>query len=273
MGYRDILVRMDGAASQAGPARFAADLATKSGARLLGAFARSQIAQPFTSPDVIAVLPAQELQRIADAHERAVAAAAEQAREVFEAAASAESVTSDWRVAEDSEGLIACARRTDLLVLGAEARQLVGALAPAALVMAGAGPAILVPPGAGPSSFRRVLVAWNGSAEAARALRAAWPILGMADEVDILVVSRGGAQGPEGLLQRHFEAHGVTPNVIEDDSADAAAGKVLRRHVDARAPDLVVMGLYGRNRLQEQILGGVSREMLAEPTVPLFVHH
>ncbi|MFZ5719733.1 MAG: universal stress protein [Pseudomonadota bacterium] len=273
MAYRDILVRMDGAASQAGVAKFAADLAAKSGARLLGAFARSQLPQPYTSPDVIAALPAQEIQRIADAYERDVAAAGERAREAFESAASAEEVQSDWRVVEDSEGLTACARRTDLLVLSAEAGPLIGGLAPVPLIMAGGGPAILVPPGVAASTYRRVLVAWNGSGEASRALRAAWPILGMADEVDVLVVARGGLTGPDGLLQRHFEAHGVKLNLIEDDSDDASAGKVLRRQVDAREPDLVVMGLYGRTRIQELILGGVSRDMLAQPNVPLFVHH
>lgn len=272
MAYRDILVRMDGAPSQAGPARFAADLAARCGARLVGAFARSQVAPPFMPADAVAMLTAEQIRRLYDAHEKAVATAAEQARAAFEAAAAAEEVASEWRAVEDSEALAACARRTDLLVLAAEAGQAVGALAPLSLAMDSGGPAVLVPAGASPS-FRRVLVAWNGSREAARALHAAWPIIGMADQVDVLIVSRGGLHGPEGMLQRHFENHGVQPNVIEDDSEDAAAGEVLRRQVTALAPDLVVMGLYGRTRIQELILGGVSREMLADPPAPLFVHH
>ena len=272
MAYRDILVSMDRASSAASRAAFAADMAGRFGARLIGAFARSQLPVPFMPPDAAGLLSAPEIQRIYDEHDRLVQDTTEQARQTFEAAAAAREVTSDWHVLEDFDALAACARRTDLLVVSADPAES-EAFAPVSLVMAGGGPAVVLPSDARPSSFRRILVAWNGSREAARALHAAWPVIVQAEAVDVLIVSRGGLYGPEGLLQRHFEHHEVKPNVILDDSEDAAAGRILRRQVDALSPDMVVMGLYSHTRIRELVLGGASREMLAEPKVPLFVCH
>ena len=70
-----------------------------------------------------------------------------------------------------------------------------------------------------------------------------------------------------------MERHGVEPNLIEHDADDALAGDILRREARDRGADLVVMGLYGHTRLRELILGGVSRELLAEPPTPLLVVH
>ena len=273
MTYRDILVSMDGGEAQAATARFAADVAAKFGATLIGAYARSQVGAPFVPPDVTAALSAAEIQRMVDASDKAAAAAAEGARRVFEAAAAEQEVSSVWDVVSDSEALAACARRTDLFILSAASETARGGLEPASLAMASGGPAILLPAGAQPSAFRRILIAWNGSREAARALRSAWPLIGLADAVDVVMVARGGADGADSLLQRHFEHHGVKPNVIVERGGDAPVGVLLQRQVEAAKPDLVVMGLYGRPRLQEQVLGGVSRRMLDGPKVPLLVSH
>jgi nucleotide-binding universal stress UspA family protein len=272
MTYRDILVSMDSAATAASRALFAADFAGRFGAQLVGAFARGHIAEPFLPPDVVAWLPADDVQKMRDDHIRMVDSLAENARMSFEAAAAAREVVSDWQVLKDAAELVACARQTDLMVLSAQKGQL-DIYTPASLVMAAGGPAIIAPAEMTRADFRRVLVAWNGGSEAARALHAAWPIIADADHVDVLIVSPGGLRGSEGALQRHFERHGKKPNIIVDESEDAAAGKILRRQVDGLSPDLVVMGLFGRTRMYELILGGVSREMLSEPKVPLFVHH
>jgi nucleotide-binding universal stress UspA family protein len=272
MAFRDILVCMHVASSAASRAAFAAELAAGFGAQLLGAFARGHVAEPFMPPDVIGWLPAEETQKIYDAHARMVDGLAEEARMSFEAAAAAREVVSDWQVVSNADELVARGRQADLMVFSADKGQL-DIYTPASLVMAIGGPAIIAPTAAAPADFRRVLVAWNGSREAARALHAAWPIITNADRVDVLIVSPDGLRGSEGGLQRHFERHGVKPNLIVDESEDGAAGKVLRRQVEALSPDLVVMGLYGRTRIREFVLGGVSRDMLSEPKVPLFVCH
>ena len=61
--------------------------------------------------------------------------------------------------------------------------------------------------------------------------------------------------------------------MIVERAGDAPVGVLLQRQVEATKPDLVVMGLYGRPRLQELILGGVSRHMLERLAVPILVSH
>jgi nucleotide-binding universal stress UspA family protein len=97
--------------------------------------------------------------------------------------------------------------------------------------------------------------------------------LDAAEEVTVVVVSPSDVSGMDGFLERHMERHGCKTQVIVDRSDDVSVGKVLRRQIKALNADLLVMGLYGRSRLREMILGGVSRDMLGEPPVPLLVSH
>ncbi|WP_421935489.1 universal stress protein [Phenylobacterium sp.] len=272
MTYRDILVSLDGSPAQHAAAHYAADLASTFDAVLLGAFARSRIPPPFVPADGAAFLSASEIQRIFDAHEDEVRKTLETAQRALEGAAQAHGVASEWTDVADAAALAACARRADLLILPAGDARTADALTPAALAMASGVPTLVVPPTAAPGAISRVLVAWNGSRESARALHAAWPILRRADAVDVVIVGRGRI-GPDHLLQRHLERHGVEPNLVEHDADDALAGDILRREALERGADLVVMGLYGHTRLRELILGGVSRELLAGPPTPLFVIH
>ena len=105
------------------------------------------------------------------------------------------------------------------------------------------------------------------------AVRDAWPLLEQAKEVHLLTVTPHGDGGPDGYLQRHFERHGLKANLIVDRRADLDASAILRGCVSSLQIDLVVMGLYGRPRLQELVLGGVSHDLLAHPPTPLLVSH
>ena len=272
MSYRDILVEIDGSASARVRAEMAAKLAAKFAARLIGVFTRARIAPPFMPTDVVAVLTAVEVQRILDAHEAAVRKTAEAARTAFEAIAGDAGAESEWLELGGSslEELIACARRVDLLVASPDDG---AGLSTADLAIAVGGPVLISPDVAAPTPGKQVLVAWNGSREAARALRASWPFLLAAEQVHVLVVAHGGLGGPDGFLQRHFEHHGVRPNLIVDPRDDAAAGEIIRDQAGALGADLVVMGFYGRSRLQQMVLGGASREMLKHCATPLLVSH
>jgi nucleotide-binding universal stress UspA family protein len=94
-----------------------------------------------------------------------------------------------------------------------------------------------------------------------------------AEELHILAVSPRDPGSPDAGLQRLLEHHGRSANLIVDPSPDGSAGEVLERQVAAQKADMVVMGLFGRPRLQELVLGGVSRHMLDRLPVPLFVSH
>lgn len=278
MTYRDILVHVDDAPESRGRVETAAALALRFGAGLTGAFLTSEFAASFLVDKPFLALSASDYDDLASRHKAGVEKASETARATFEAAAAAARIASDWLplAGDTDDALVAAARRTDLTIMPRLASACSGLhqIGAADLALASGGPVLVVPPVApitGPG--RHVLIAWKGTREAARALRDAWPFIRRAEKVSVLVVAPEGGEGPDSLLQRHFERHGLEANLIVDRSYDAEAGDVLLRQIPALGADLVVMGLYGRLRVQELLLGGVSRQMLTQATVPLLVSH
>ncbi|HEY9218368.1 MAG TPA: universal stress protein [Phenylobacterium sp.] len=278
MSYKDILVHIDETPSAALRASAAAELARRFRAQLIGVFLTSDFMQQPGAGEGLAFMPPPDIDAIIKGHADAVAERAEAARMVFERAAGEGRTASNWLTCDGDfdDYLLQCARRVDLTVMGRSAHACLGGnRVSAAQVALGSGGPVLVTPDddyAAPIG-QRVLVAWNGSREAARALRDAWPIIGGAQEFHVLVVSPQGEGGPDSLLQRHFERHGRKVDLIVDPADDESAAEVIERNVAELDIDLVVMGLYGRPRLQELVLGGVSRRILDRLPVPVFVSH
>lgn len=281
MTYRSILTLVDGSSRAEHCGRVAAGLAERFGARLTGAFPRpappvSAWDQPLDwglTPSIPPPLSAEVLA----AHERRSDARGDDARMAFEAAAAKAGCRSDWLVisGESAAGALGLMRRTDLAVLPSGRLPTVGPVGASAadLVLDSGGPALLLPDRPGATlPGRRILVAWNGSREAARALRDAWPFLTIAESVRVVLVRPAEAEEPDALLQRHFEDHGRAVELVVVREPDAGAADALRAEAEAMGADLIVMGLYGRSRLRETILGGVSRSLL-DAGIPLFAAH
>ena len=119
----------------------------------------------------------------------------------------------------------------------------------------------------------RIVIAWNGSAEIAHAIRAALPLLVQAFEVHVLDGERSGLPGisPPSLplrtwLQRHDIAAQWHPFPAEHDE-----GPVLLATAKALCADLLVMGAWGHMRVGGPALGGATRWLLEHATLPLFV--
>lgn len=128
-----------------------------------------------------------------------------------------------------------------------------------------------------PFSARRILVAWDGSRSAARAIAEARGLLARADLVDAVVVEskRTRPEDVDGAdLARHLARHEKTVELrrLKQQSGEGVA-EVLLREVAERSIDLVVMGGYGHSRLREFVLGGVTRTMLERMTVPVLMAH
>lgn len=87
------------------------------------------------------------------------------------------------------------------------------------------------------------------------------------------MVEPAPVDGPDGRLQRWFEAHGCSVELVVIREADAVAAEVLRRQIEPVKADLVVTGLFGRSRLRETVLGGVSRSLPGDPPAALLVSH
>ena len=124
---------------------------------------------------------------------------------------------------------------------------------------------------------KRIIVAWNQSAEAMVATRAALPFLKAADRVDITVIDppTHGAErsDPGGLLCQMLVRQGVHAEVSVLARSLPRVSDVLARHVWDQNADLLVMGAYGHSRLREAILGGATRNMLEKAEIPVLMAH
>lgn len=278
VSYKAILVQADESEASTQRSMAAAGLAQRFGAHLTGVFLRTSFPSRYYAYGPFGGVPPTILPNLIAEHDQAMAAASEEARGRFEAAAATAGVDSDWMVldGDTAQEMVDCMRRTDLTVFPRDRLPIVAenGVEIAGLGLQSGGPVLVLPPGAPDARIgRRVLIAWNGSREAARALNDAWPFITEAEKVFVLTVAPHGDRGPEGLLQRRLERHGCQVEVIVERSEDASAGRVLLDQIKILGADLVVMGLYGRSRLQEMVLGGVSRDVLRSSPVPLLVSH
>ncbi|WP_418593007.1 universal stress protein [Ponticoccus sp. (in: a-proteobacteria)] len=123
----------------------------------------------------------------------------------------------------------------------------------------------------------RVVIAWNESREAMRAVRAALPLLTQAKAVHVVVIDppqHGPTRSdPGGLLSQFLARHGVRPKVDVLSKTMPSVADVLLRHVTDVDADLVVMGAYGHSRFREAILGGATRSMLEQTQVSVLMAH
>ena len=134
-------------------------------------------------------------------------------------------------------------------------------------------PVLLVPlAGLGEGPFRKVLVAWNGTAEAARAAFDALPFIMEADETSVVTIDAGDDPERSGSrLAAALARHGAHVSVSELSSAGRPIADVIADHVDLSGADLLVMGAYGHSRLREFLFGGVTRSVLKAMPVATFM--
>jgi nucleotide-binding universal stress UspA family protein len=124
--------------------------------------------------------------------------------------------------------------------------------------------------------LNRAVIAWDGSACAARALAEALPILTKFAEVRLLIVLGDKEAAHAGLtpdIVRHLKIHGIAAHVDEVDARGRGIGAVLDDYLGIQSPQLLVMGAYGHSRLREFILGGATEHVLWETKVPTLLAH
>ncbi|KUJ79090.1 universal stress protein [Ruegeria profundi] len=173
------------------------------------------------------------------------------------------------------------ARFSDLVILpqpygedrGAEAESIIEAA-----MFEGHAPVLVTPDDVAP--FERpgtILLGWNESVEAMRAIRRALPFLIQADLVRIVVIDppRHGPDrsDPGGMLSQMLARHGVKCEIDVLSKTMARVSDILNRHATDTEADMIVMGAYGHSRFREAILGGATRNMLEQSPVPVFLAH
>jgi nucleotide-binding universal stress UspA family protein len=272
MTIKDILVLLDSTSQAAGP--YAVSVASTFDANLTAA---AVVVDPTTSIALVDTPTAFLAAALEEAR-----AAARQVLTTFERGAQQSGVPIETEPVETAVGttgqaLGPLARHFDVAVVEqpdpdvpAEREMMIEA------ALFGSGRPVLIVPYIQKPPFRleSVLVAWDGSATAARALADAMPFLEQSKRVEIVMVSDDAedVDTTGTRLQRHLARHGLEAEFRRIAGADDVAGALLSHAFDAGA-DLMVMGGYGHSRFRELILGGATRGVLGAMTVPVLMSH
>lgn len=126
------------------------------------------------------------------------------------------------------------------------------------------------------SGLNTVVLAWDGSRCAARAMADAMPVLLNARKVVVFTAVKEKPSAVSGLGEdavRYLKAHGVAAVAEQRDAERQSIGDVLDRFVVDVGAGMLVMGAYGRSKLREFILGGATEHVLNSPKVPLLLSH
>ncbi len=139
-------------------------------------------------------------------------------------------------------------------------------------------PVLVVPDTVTPTATpSRVVIGWNESNEALRAVRASLPLLKSAENVHVVVIDPPqhgpNRSDPGGALSQFLARHGVRTEIDVLSKTMPRVSDVLCRHVQDLDADMIVMGAYGHSRFREAILGGATRNMLEQAEVPVFLAH
>jgi nucleotide-binding universal stress UspA family protein len=283
MAYKNLLVVLDEDERSHERLALAAGLAERFDAHLVGLYVSVGPEQPGAFEQFPGYMPL--FRPIYAEIEARIRDQAEAMRVVFEDAVRRRSLSAEWRAATGYPANKATlhGRYEDLIILG----QIDGSDPWSPLlhplpqdVAMTAGRPVLVVPYAGhfEQVGQRVLVGWDGSREAARAISDAMPFLAVASIVTVIIVdpedpTQQHGEVPGADIARHLARHGVVANVERTVSAGIGIGNTLLSRVSDFSADLLVMGAYGHSRARELLLGGATRTVLASATVPVLMAH
>jgi len=275
--FKDIVVNLSAGKSGKIVRDYAISIASRLEAHITG------IAIAFV-PDIqragMAFLSAEKIEALQRDNE----AATETIVEWFAAATASAGVSAEKRVlranmsyAADHFGRIA--RRFDLAIVGQvepDGSPVQAMVCESTLFESGR-PMIIVPyVQMAPLKLDRIMVCWDGSRPAARAIADAMPLLKRAKNVEVVSVTseRGKQDEIEGAdMGHHLARHGLKVDVTRIMRGELDVEDVLLSHAADSGADFMVMGGYGHSRLREFVLGGVTRSILRTMTVPTLMSH
>jgi nucleotide-binding universal stress UspA family protein len=274
---KDLVVNLTIGADRDYAADYAVSIAEAFAAHIAGiAFAY----EPVLPPTVMGGIPASYIEAQREEAEKiagqVVARYEEAARR---AGLSAESRVIDASLAGASDLFGRIARRFDVSVVGqAEPDK----MAPEELIIEAAlfesGRPVVVVPYIQRDGLKldRVMIGWDGSKSAARAIADAMPLLARAKSVDIVVVTSDGVKSdelPGADIAHHLARHGLKVEVKRIVTGGIDVANTMLSYAADASIDFIVMGGYGHSRLREFVLGGATRGILTSMTVPVLMSH
>ncbi|RJF90954.1 universal stress protein [Sphingomonas cavernae] len=198
----------------------------------------------------------------------------------LEARLETEGVSWDWRQFDGNvvQTLVSYARLADVVVLSQPMRNGDPLTEPIPVVpdvaIHARAPILSVPVKAQALNVAgKAMIAWNGSYEAAHALRFALPLLRLAESVHLVEISDDAREFPSTAATDYLSRHGIAAEMQEIPRAGRDAGAALLHQAAELGASYVVMGAYGHSRLREMMLGGVTRKLLGESPIPLLLAH
>ena len=186
-------------------------------------------------------------------------------------------LTSSFADNADEFGRIA--RRFDLAIVGQVEPEgsATEAMLPVSTLFDSGRPVIIVPYiQKAPFKLDRVMVCWDGSRPAARAIGDAMPLLERAGHIEVVIIAneRGKQNQIEGIdMGQHLARHGLKVEVNRITRGEIDVANALLSHAADSGADFIVMGGYGHSRLREFVLGGVTRSILRSMAVPVLMSH
>jgi nucleotide-binding universal stress UspA family protein len=281
MGYRTILLHLN-SEHRVEPLTMAAiQIAKSTEAHVTGLFVAPQA--PFTSP----LFP--KMSDVAFREElEAYCKTSVAVQQAFESATAGQAIAPEWRQPASrwplyADTVIAHARTADLVIAGQKDgdwpySELFDI--PEWLAMESGRPVLIIPKGgvARPLASR-ILIGWNNSREAAKAVFDALPLLVRAEAVHIVSIREADTPATSrdipaaeiaATLARH-DVNVIAENLVRESALDPA--QQLMAEADRLKADLIVMGCYGKSRIREFILGGATQHALQHATIPVLMAH
>jgi nucleotide-binding universal stress UspA family protein len=274
MAFKDILVHVDNTPHSRTRLALAAKLAQAQDAHVIALNVRTR---PVLPPFIVSQYGPQ-IERVRDTFNET---AAREARAAFDSLRPTHGITTEWRDVDGGlvENVGLHARYADITIIGQSESDEVERPLPDSLIM-DVGRPVLVVPSAGTFDTigERVIVAWNGSREATRAVHDALPILKKSSRTHVIAINPTGGMAGHGAIPGadiclHLSRHGVNAVCEHIKSEDLNVGQMLLSRAADEDADLIVMGAYGRSRLREMVLGGATRHLLRHMTVPVLLSH
>jgi len=288
MTYRAILIPLLGGTAEPAALETAIALTKRSGGHLTGLHVKPdpRDVMPYISEgasgalvtELMAATEKEGEERAREARKRFSEAVATSGIDMVDEPHGRQGATSSWREVVGREEVVVrrIGRMVDMIVMSwpMDADNVEQAVTVDAAMFDTARPVLLVPPARTVTGVETICLAWNGGPESARAAMESMPLMHEATKVYVLTAADPRMRGTTvDDLIHYLNQHGIEPEHVECPTEGKTVGAALLDAVREKGGDLLVMGCYGRSRISERVLGGVTRHVLKTALVPVLMIH
>jgi nucleotide-binding universal stress UspA family protein len=286
MALKELIVYVDQTEGAVSRSRLAADLARRHGSRLVALFIRefSQAQLDLLNDAELGLVSGEDLDKVKRRIGSSIDEAADRVRSLLEALGREYGLEIEWRSVEGRASAIVPehARYADLCILGPnepnDAASTAYALSEKLLFVTGH-PLLFIPSlGSFKTLGRHIIVGWNASRPATRAVSDALPLIERAERttvitIDSVLVDRGGTPAADRLVQ-YLRRHSPSVDAVKlEDVPEGSIADALQAEARTLGGDLIVAGAYSHPKLWEDLFGGVTRDLLHRMNFPIFMSH